>query len=442
MKKYLSIKFLSAFLIVSLISCETDFDNPNSASESVVLSTREGVLAVAVGLKQIYSTSGLRFVIETPAITTREAATTTTFINMIELEDGGSALPNFNSNVIGLWSNMLRVVKISETILSSIESIALEPGTRSGLSAYANLYKALAIGNLSQNFEQVIIATNDNNSSDFVSRQEGFQEATRLLNEAILEIEQQPVSGEFTTEIINNEIDLQNTLYAMLARYSLFAGNYNEAIAAADRVDLTKISLFNYDALNINPIYARVILGGAPNFKPRDNFGLPAELVEPGDGRLEFYTEPLDAVNPNGLPIEDLAGFFDNSNESIPLYIPDEMKLIKAEAYLRMATPNPTAALALINEVRTDTSDPLGVNAGLPAYSGSEAIADLLLEVYKNRRAELFLTGMSLEDSRRFGRPQPSLESRVYTDERNRNFYPYPDIERNNNPNTPADPAI
>jgi len=47
------------------------------------------------------------------------------------------------------------------------------------------------------------------------------------------------------------------------------------------------------------------------------------------------------------------------------------------------------------------------------------------------------MTGMRFEDSRRLGRPGPSSDPF----QRNRNFYPYPDQERLNNPNTPPDPA-
>jgi hypothetical protein len=62
----------------------------------------------------------------------------------------------------------------------------------------------------------------------------------------------------------------------------------------------------------------------------------------------------------------------------------------------------------------------------------------LLLEVYKQRCAELYLSGLKWEDTRRFDRPAPPAD----LTERNRIFYPYPDQERLNNPNTPADPAI
>ena len=83
-----------------------------------------------------------------------------------------------------------------------------------------------------------------------------------------------------------------------------------------------------------------------------------------------------------------------------------------------------------------------GVNAGLPAYSGPQTAAALLDEIFKQRRIELFLTGVSLEDSRRLDRPPPPNPASYESYNRNRNFYPYPQTERDNNPNTPANPTI
>ena len=56
----------------------------------------------------------------------------------------------------------------------------------------------------------------------------------------------------------------------------------------------------------------------------------------------------------------------------------------------------------------------------------------------RQRCIELYMSGMKLEDSRRFGRPGPNDAGA----ERSRNFYPYPTVERDNNSNTPADPPI
>lgn len=430
-------------LSIGIISCETDFDNPNAATEEQTFSSREGILATAVGLQQLFSTTGVRWIVETPAITTREGGITTTFQNMIELEDGGTALPNFNSNVQGLWSTMLRVVKIAEDIEANAGNIELDPGTQSGLIAHAKLFKAMAIGSLSQNYEQVIVATSNDNDATFVTRNQGFETAITLLTEASAQLAATAPSDEFINGVTQGNIDLQNTILAMTARYNLFAGNYDAALAAANAVDLTSTSIFDYDTQNLNPIWARVFQNAAPNFKPRDNFGLPVAFTfDAADGRLAFYLVLLDETNQNGLPIEDLAGFFNVDTGPLPVYIPDEMNLIIAEANLRSGTPNLGAATAALDEVLTDTDDPFGVNADVAAYAGPNTVDALLDEVFRNRRAELFLTGMSLEDSRRFGRPEPSGAAMNYDEERNRNFYPYPDLERNSNPNTPADPTI
>ncbi|MAO18738.1 MAG: hypothetical protein CMH44_18050, partial [Muricauda sp.] len=279
----------------------------------------------------------------------------------------------------------------------------------------------------------------------FVSRIEGFNTAITLLNEAKNTLAATPVSSEFEEEILRGQIDLENTIDAMLARFNLYAGNYDAAITAASAVDQTSTSVFSYDSQNLNPIWARVYQNGTPNFKPRDNFGLPDSFdIDENDGRTEFYLIPLDTLNLNQLPIEDLAGFFDeeNGSESIPLYLPDEMNLIIAEANLRKASPDTGAAITALNLVLTDTDDVFGVNASLPEYAGDTSVDALLNEVYKNRRIELFLTGASLEDSRRFGRPEPTPSVQNFEEERNRNFYPYPNTERDNNTNTPADPAI
>ncbi|GAB4517825.1 MAG: hypothetical protein Tsb004_28220 [Allomuricauda sp.] len=434
---------LTLMSMVLLASCETDFDNPNAATVDETFSSREGILAASVGLQQLYSTTGVRWAVETPAITTREGGITTTFQNMIELEDGGTSLPNFNSNVQGLWSSMLRIIKIAEDIEANAGTIELEAGTQSGLIAHAKLFKALAIGNLAQNFEQVIVVSNTDNQAEFVPRASGYETAITLLNEAKSAIDENPVSQEFINAVTLGNIDVRNAINALLARYNLFAGNYEAAITAANSVDLTSTSTFEYDAINLNPIWSRVFLNNAPNFKPRDNFGLPSEFVfDPADGRTAFYLVPLDETNQNGLPIEDLAGFFNVNTGSIPVYIPDEMNLIVAEANIKKSSPDLGAAVAALNEVLTDTDDPFGINANVGPYAGASTSEAILMEVYKNRRAELFLTGMSLEDSRRFGRPEPSGTSMIYTEERNRNFYPYPDLERNSNPNTPDDPSI
>jgi hypothetical protein len=241
---------------------------------------------------------------------------------------------------------------------------------------------------------------------------------------------------EFTGEILKGDIILIDCVYAHLARYQLLLGNYQAAVEAAKMVNPTSKSVFQYDSQNTNPIYRSVYVG-VSDVAPRDNFGTP--FTYEGDGRKSFYLKSADQTSRvNTLPIEQLAGFFDH-NEPLPVYLPGEMLLIQAEAWVRLG--NLSEAMQAINQVRTKSNDVFGVNAMLGPYTGEVSTEALMNEIYYNRCAELFLTGARLSDSRRLNRPAPSPNSNL-TDERNRNFYPFPRSERLNNLHTPVDPPI
>ncbi|MDN5213509.1 RagB/SusD family nutrient uptake outer membrane protein [Fulvivirgaceae bacterium BMA12] len=438
-----NIKYIICLVMSFLIgACDFDIPNPNAASEDQVLTTAEGLFALSIGIRTTYSAgsnlSALRDVILTPGVTTRELAITSTFQSLIDLEEGGPLLPNDNGNTTRLFTRLNRVKGMAENLIASAPNVPLIEGTRSGFIAYGHLFKAICLGNLAQNFEQVPIDNSLNNDAAFSPRQAAYEEAIQLLEQAISLINTTPISSEFSTTVLAGNIDLGNTLNAYLSRYNLFAGNYQAAIDAADAVDLSSTSIFSFDGENLNPIFDQ-INNGPPSYTARQNFGTP--LLDPADGRLDFYTElydPVDSTNQNGLPIARLKGFF-GANDPIPVYVPGEVLLNKAEALARLNQLN--EAITEINKVRTKTDDPFGINADLPAYGGAITAEAVLEEIFLNRRAELFLTGVSLEDSRRFGRPEPPATPDL-SSERNRNFYPYPLEERLNNPNTPDDPGI
>ncbi|ARS34574.1 RagB/SusD family nutrient uptake outer membrane protein [Pontibacter actiniarum] len=434
---YLKISLLSGGLLFTS-GCELDIPNPNAANDLEVLNSRDGILALSVGLRQFYSTSGLEAAYLYPGVTARELKGVATFTNVLELEEGGTALPTFNGNILGLWSRMQRIMSMSEQVLENAPEISsLEEGTLSGVLAHAHLFKAIALGNLAMAFEQANTETSIDVDGQvtFKPRAQVLAEAINHLNEGIALLNATPASQEFTTLVAGPAFKLKNTLYAYNARYNLYAGNYEAALTNANLVDLSVTSEFAYSTQSPNPIYNTLFV--LKYFRPRDNFGLPATLFEEGDARYDFYLTTPEAVVA-GDPVKTLKGFFDTPTSSIPVYLPDEIKLIKAEAILR-SNGSLEEALALINEVRTQESgDLFGVNAALPAYSGPVTKEALLVEVYQQRAAELFLTGQRWEDSRRFDRPGPLDED----PERNRNYYPYPDQERLTNPNTPADPAI
>ena len=447
--RHLAVRLLLlSSLGLSLAACSLDLVNPNAATDVQALTTREGVLALSVGLRQLYSTSALEPLIITTGTTARELKGVTTFFNVIELEQGGAQLSPNNANTTALFARNYRVANVADQLIAAAPTVlAADAGTRSAVLAHAYLFKAAALGAIATGFEQGPLAANPsgNGTTPFVTRAQLLAEVVRLLDLATQELVTNPPSTDFNSQVQGTGFNLPNTVQAYRARFNLMAGNYAAALAAANLVNLTVRSAFTYSAQNPNPVFTFTTQVG--NFKPRDQFGLPAGLVEVGDGRLSFYLAgPVVVDRNNGGPdnLRTLAGFFTSQTSDIPAYLPDEIRLIRAEANLRAATPNLTTALADINAVRTQTTgDPFGVYANLPAYAGAVATADLLTEVYKQRSAELFLSGMHLEDSRRFGRPAPTTTQLPSATERSRNFYPYPQQERLNNPSTPpTDPVI
>jgi len=148
------------------------------------------------------------------------------------------------------------------------------------------------------------------------------------------------------------------------------------------------------------------------------------------DKRFPFYI----STNPTGLRLR-VNGFGAGTTTSFPVYLPGEITLIKAEAYARMNPPDLVNALIDLNKVVTKkpANDLFGVGADLPPIVGPLTQAQLLDQIYKHRSIELYNSGLRLEDTRRFGRPNT---------EKKRNFFPYPFRERDNNPNTPPDPTF
>ena len=437
----LAAQLLLGAALLATSACSLDLPNPNAGDDVQTLSTREGLFALSVGLRQAYSTSALEPIIHPTRATAREAKGVPTFINVTEVEQGGAQLSPNNANTTALFARNYRVVRVADQLLAAAPSVlAADAPARSAVLAHAYLFKAAALAGVAQGFEQGPLTASDG-APAFVPRAQLLAEAIRLLDQAAAEFASNAPPADFNTQVLGAGFNLPNTIQAYRARFNLLAGNYAAARAAANLVNLTVRSAFSYSNQLPNPIFQNSTLAGA-NFRPRDNFGLPAGLVEPGDGRLAFFLSGPVVVDRNNGSTDNvriLAGFFTTQTSDIPAYQPDEMRLIRAETNLRQAAPDLTAALVDLNAVRTQTTgDPWNVYPNLPAYAGPLTVDALLLEVYKQRSAELFLSGQRLEDSRRFGRPAPPASLA----ERSRNFYPYPQQERVNNTNTPADPAI
>ncbi len=422
-------------LLLFLSGCDLDLSNPNAPSDEQVLTTPEGIVNLATGLIREYSTTTLEAYIVFMGTTAHEVSIITTLANLIELEEGGPELPPSLSNVLAVWTRSYRVIEMSNQLIENVEGITMAEGTRSGILAMANLYKAKALGILAQAFEQAPLDIDPTQRAEFHPRSDVLAEAIRLLENARQILNETPPSAEFQNRIVGAGYDIENTINAHLARFNLYAGNHSTAITEANNVNLQATSVYAYDDEHRNPVYNQVY--ALNYFRPRAELGTP--LTEDNDARLDFYLGPeKEEPSTLGNTVHELEGFFSSPSSALPAYLPGEMVLIKAEAHARMNQLGD--AIGYINDIRTKTAaeDPFGVGAALPEYDGPETQDAVLEEIYRQRTAELFLTGLRWEDSRRFNRPGPLDDN----PERNRNFYPYPDRERDNNPNTPPNPDV
>lgn len=441
-------KNINIYIILSLVfvfaSCEKDFTNKNQITNDQVYSTEAGLIGVTVGMTQHFATSSYSPIVEVSGLTTREISTTSTFATPFELALGGKTLPNENAGVSRLWSRLLRDKAVAEELLENIDDVKEISATKkAGLKAYAKFFRAMTLGYLVQNFEKVPVSNSYDGNAVFGDRNEALGECVSLLESALNDIKVEG-SSDFINGLIK-DFSIKDVLYAYAARYNLFAGNWQDAIDAANNVDLTVISNWTYDSsINKNPVFQFSVFDN-PDKRPTDNFGLKGDLVpEANDGRIAFYLSVLDSVGTEetgAWEIENLLGFFSTVSSSIPVYLPGEMLLIKAEAFAQL--DDLSSAVSNLNLVREKTNDVFGVNAGLEAWSGdSDNKSAVMEEIYRNRCIELFYSGMRLEDSRRIhGDFTPAQEGSVFS-ERNRNYYPYPYEERLNNTNIPTDPEI
>ena len=420
MKKYI-ILTLGLFI---LSSCTQEYLNPNTASEQQVVTSQSGLLAMVNGLQQKFSTSragSMYSLITADGLTTGQLKVLNAGnTDEVLLESGGTALINSNAILNNLWNQSNLTKSNADLIISNIDN-APDPAIKSGILSAAHIFRALSLGTLATFWESAPIEVTTN--APFVPRSQLLAEAINSLNVAISTLNTTTPSSAFYSNFVGS-INLLNTANALKARYQLMSGNNAEAIAAANLVNEAVKSGFDFNDISPNPIFFSSF-GNRNVTEPNLNFGLPNALTPADtDGRKSFYYSAGGSVNLGN------AGFFNSNSATIPIYLPGEIALIKAEANARLS--NLDEAVNQLNIILTKNSDPWGVAAGMTTYNGPKTQEDILTEIYKQRGIELFLSGLRLEDSRRFNRP---------TSERNRNWYPFPLSERNNNTNTPADPV-
>jgi len=430
--KYTTCFAMAAVMLLS-VACKKDYTDPNRAAANNAEKSASGLTAVVIGLQKNYTATragSIYNLITTDGFLTKQLL----IVNQGNTAEyqfylGGNQVFNTNSIVVSFWTNCNKVIFDANTVLKNAPDLS-DKGYASGLIAYASIFKALAITNMAMFWDKIPDTSGVAVPVNFIANTEGYTRALNVINNALATVNANAISSSFLSNI-SAGVDILNTLHALKARFSLYAGNYGQALAEANVVDLTKKSTFNYDLQALNPIFETATSTNNV-YQPLDStMGLPPALAPNlADKREPFYI----AINASA-PRYRINGFFATSTGSIPVYLPGEMMLIKAEAYARQSTPDLVNGLIELNKVITKqpASDPFGVGAGLTADVGPYTQSQLLDQIYRHRAIELYMTGLRQIDSRRFNRP---------AGERTRNYLPYPNVEHNGNINTPDDPTF
>lgn len=406
MHKRIHRRLLTGALVLGTLAvsgCDLDIQDPNRPTEEEVFGSPEGIQQVAVGMQALYAEE-LRDPIWVNALVADEMGVgRNVFASYLDL-DAGNAITRgfFNTAPFDPWTGQYRVIKLANDLLRvTPNDPVLSAGTKSGILALARLHKAMALGNLVQLYERVALDVGPDQSPTLENRERVLQEILSLLEEARAGLQATPPSALFNTQVVATGFNLSNTIDAMIARYALIAGRNDVAIQAATRVSPTTLSTFNFSAADPNPLWELWYNSGAAyQMRPERSFRTGADE---GDRRVAYWVR-ADTLTGPVVPLDDLNRYRDRT-DAIPAYLPDEMKLIRAEAHARLGQL--PQARQLVNEVRTQCASPVAEPvACLPARTDDQLATQgaILDEILRQRRYELFLQGVRVEDLRRFGK--------------------------------------
>lgn len=420
----------AAILLVAatagLGGCDLDLDltNPNSPTEQQVLTSIEGIIALAVAMQGQAADAVITYT-RAPALVTDEWSTRTAALAADQSLVIGVTDPEFGV-VSGPFAATYRISRSANDLIANAGTVGLGQGFQAGITALAKLHKAMALGMAIQQYERIPVNASLQGAVP-QPREVVLDTVLSLLESARSDLAGNPDLSGFRSRVLGPGFNLENTINAMLARYYLIDGQYQNAIAAADRVDLTVRSVYRYGDPNRNPIYNYHF--GLNYAAARASFVAEAE---PGDRRAPFWVDTTAAPfvgNPPTIPLLPIRQY-STRNDEFPVYLPGEMLLIKAEAYARLG--NLDQARALINQVRTKLPTATTPGAALPAKTAAElnTLNAVLRQIAYERRYELYMQGLRWEDMRRL--------DAVIDEEPSMQWLPYPSTECQANP---ADPC-
>jgi hypothetical protein len=420
-----------AVAAMSLVACDLNLQNPNAPTVEQVTGSVDGVIALATGLQGRFAESYGNFAYMAGLVTDEFAATSAALISISDAEVGSVAPGTAIAD--NVFNSVYRTVRTADDLLSNADKLPAEvdAGTKSGLVALGYALKAEALGEALQSYQKIPIHAFGVTQPEYVSRPEALAYVRALIDSASNALTAQAPSTFFNNSILTPGVSLTNYVQLLKARYARIANDDATALAAANLVSRTSMSALTYPSPALN-FYTNVT-GGPNGIGPRRAFRLS---MDAGDQRSAYFVVPSTVTGRIGTPLDVWAKYTD-PRATLPIYYPDEALLIKAEALARQNSL--AASQAALDSVRTDCPGNRGINdpkACLAPLSGQLTQAQLLDEIYKQRRFELYSTGLRWEDSRR----RNLIRGFNTATDGQRCWLPYALGDRNANVNVPADP--
>lgn len=430
-----------ALATTTLGACSLDLQSPNAPTEIQVTSSPDGVIALATGLQGRFAASYFNYAYMAGVVTDEFAATSAALISISDAEQGSVAPGTGIAD--NVFNSIYRTVRTADELLAGADRLAgsFDDGTRSGLKALAYALKAEALGEAIQSYQQVPIETYNITSPTYVSRAVALPVIRALLDSAAAQIAGTPPSAFFTSSILTPGVNLSNMIQLFRARYARMAGDNATALAASNlvaRSGTAAISAFTYPAPGVNPYSG--VTGGTNGIAVRRQY---RTSMLPQDQRFVFFTIPSTTLTGRvGALLDPFSNRFAVASATQPVYFPDEALLIKAEVLANQG--DLVGSQAVLDSVRTDCTGGRGLDdpkACLPALAAGQSQAQLLAEIYVQRRYELLGTGLRWEDVRRRSAIRGPAAAPAVPVDGQRCWLPYALGDRNANTNVPADPT-
>ena len=425
---------VAALSVGALTACTLDIQNPNQPTQEQVTTSVDGVIALATGLQGRFAQSYGNFAYMAGLVTDEFASTSAALVSISDAEQG--AVPSGTAIADNVFNSIYRTVRTADDLLAGSVALAsqFEPGTRSGIRALAYALKAEALGEAIQSYQKLPINTYNVTAPTYVGRAEALTYVRALIDSAAAEIAATPPSTFFNNAILTPSVSLPNIIQLFRARYARIANDDATALAAANlvaRSGPSALSVLTFPSPTVN-FYANVT-GGTNGIAPRRQY---RTSMQAQDQRWVYFVSPSTTLTGRIGALLDPWARYSNPQAPLPVYMPDEALLIKAEALTHQNQL--AAAQAALDSVRTDCTGGRGLDdpkACLPALGTQLTQQQLITEIYVQRKYELLGTGSRWEDTRRLGAIIGPTASPAVPTSGQRCWLPYAVGDRNANPN-------